>query len=77
MVAVSSRQSKPLTTNKFYPFLQVFAIFAFATTGCYSGVTHFTVKCPQAKEELVEAKFGYPFRYCESLKLHKSYLLSA
>ncbi|XP_029907626.1 synaptophysin-like protein 2a [Myripristis murdjan] len=42
----------------------VFTIFAFATTGGYSGVTHLTVTCPAAesKPEDVPAVFGYPFR---------------
>ncbi|KAF7652209.1 hypothetical protein LDENG_00099880 [Lucifuga dentata] len=39
----------------------VFTIFAFATTGGYTGSTHFTVKCPFGEQE-VSPKFGYPFR---------------
>lgn len=41
----------------------VFTIFAFATTGGYTGKSHFTVKCPGAQEPLpVMPEFGYPFR---------------
>ncbi|XP_068998508.1 synaptophysin-like protein 2a [Embiotoca jacksoni] len=39
----------------------VFTIFAFATTGGYSGTTHFTAKCP-ATEDTQNVTFGYPFR---------------
>uniref|UniRef100_A0A3Q0RLT5 Synaptophysin-like 2a n=1 Tax=Amphilophus citrinellus TaxID=61819 RepID=A0A3Q0RLT5_AMPCI len=39
----------------------VFAVFAFATTGGYSGTTHFTVSC-QGKDLIAKAFFGYPFR---------------
>ncbi|XP_061582542.1 synaptophysin-like isoform X3 [Cololabis saira] len=39
----------------------VFAIFAFATTGGYSGSSHFLVKCPRG-DVPVQADFGYPFR---------------
>ncbi|KAJ8412067.1 hypothetical protein AAFF_G00143340 [Aldrovandia affinis] len=38
----------------------VFTICAFATTGGYTGVTSFKVKC--ASDEPVQASFGYPFR---------------
>ncbi|KAG8007324.1 Synaptophysin-like protein 1 [Nibea albiflora] len=41
--------------------LQVFTIFAFATTGGYSGKTHFTVNCEQEVKN-VEPVFNYPFR---------------
>lgn len=39
----------------------VFAIFAFATTGGYSGKTHLELKCPDDIRD-VFASFGYPFR---------------
>ncbi|KAF1392223.1 hypothetical protein PFLUV_G00050530 [Perca fluviatilis] len=42
----------------------VFTIFAFATTGGYSGTSHFTVKCPGGtpEETPVGPVFDYPFR---------------
>ncbi|KAK2914581.1 synaptophysin-like protein 2a [Channa argus] len=39
----------------------VFAIFAFATTGGYSGTTHLKIKC-QPEEKAVNPVFVYPFR---------------
>ncbi|XP_053725372.1 synaptophysin-like protein 2a [Synchiropus splendidus] len=38
----------------------VFTIFAFATTGGYSGATHFSVRC--TSKVPVDVAFGYPFR---------------
>lgn len=40
----------------------VFTIFAFATTGGYSGSTHLLVKCPGDQEKATNPVFGYPFR---------------
>lgn len=40
----------------------VFAIFAFAATGGYTGTTTFKVECPEAGPKFVTAVFGYPFR---------------
>ncbi|XP_056292830.1 synaptophysin-like protein 2a [Pseudoliparis swirei] len=41
----------------------VFTIFAFATTGGYSGVTHFSVKCEKPEDNRpTNPVFSYPFR---------------
>jgi len=40
----------------------VFTIFAFATTGGYSGATNLVVKCAPADDVTTKAVFGYPFR---------------
>ncbi|GCB61632.1 hypothetical protein scyTo_0014356, partial [Scyliorhinus torazame] len=40
----------------------VFAIFAFATCGGYTGTSMASVKCLNSKEALISIDFSYPFR---------------
>ncbi|XP_047204214.1 synaptophysin-like protein 2a isoform X1 [Girardinichthys multiradiatus] len=61
----------------------VFTIFAFATTGGYSGTTHVSFRCPTQSPLDVKALFGYPFRLpahpfkipiCNSSQFNTTYL---
>ncbi|KAL8220219.1 UNVERIFIED_CONTAM: hypothetical protein K2H54_040889 [Gekko kuhli] len=45
----------------------IFAIFAFATCGGYSGITKIKVFCPKDENLTAEAAFGYPFRLNKAL----------
>ncbi|XP_059806325.1 synaptophysin-like protein 2 isoform X1 [Hypanus sabinus] len=40
----------------------IFAVFAFATCGGYSGASEASIKCTSGKDQLITIHFGYPFR---------------
>uniref|UniRef100_A0A3P8V1S8 Synaptophysin like 2 n=1 Tax=Cynoglossus semilaevis TaxID=244447 RepID=A0A3P8V1S8_CYNSE len=60
ITTIYNKNVKPLKISA-AAFL-IFAIFAFATTGGYTGTTSVNIQCPGKEIQEVTADFNYPFR---------------